>query len=158
MAGESEQRPFLDRIEVDSRTTLIVMRWMRFLAERAEPESLPDLFGYYSRIGWISEEVKDYLLAVADGTRPVEPLFDQDTAEKEVGDRSLVVVSKQGQQRSGKRKEPDAVDWRLDPNDHLKSWMFVMEIAGSTTDKNLWCELGHKLDRFESGVDEFCRI
>lgn len=158
MADESDRQAFLDRIDVDSRTNLTIMRWIRFLTERTEPEALSELFRYYNRIGWIGDEVEAYLVAVANGTKPSEQTFDQDEREKEVEDHELLVVKKRPQRKPKKDEDSEEVDWRLDPDDHIRSWMFIMEIAGVPADKNLWCDLGQRLDRFEGGLDEFCRI
>ena len=90
--------------------------------------------------------------------RPPEETYDQDEREKEVEDHELLVVKKRPQRKTKKSEDSDEADWRLDPDDHIRSWMFIMEIAGVPADKNLWCDLGLRLDRFEAGLDEFCRI
>jgi archaellum component FlaD/FlaE len=158
VSADDERRPVLESIEIDSRTNLLVMRWIRFLMDRVGPDSLPALFGYYREIGWIGEEVEEYLGIVSEGTRPseVEPGSERLIYEA-VGEDNILVSGKQTKQRSKKQRKPEG-EWKLTAEDHLTSWWFVLEISGVLIDKNLWHELGQRIDAFEQGFDEFCRI
>ena len=156
MSADDERRPVLESIDIDSRTNLLVMRWIRFLMDRVGPEFLPDLFEYYREIGWISEEVEEYLGTVSDGTKPseFEPGSERVIYEA-VGEDNILVGKQQTKQRP--KKKPSE-DWKLTAEEHLTSWWFVLEISGALIDKNLWHELGQRIDLFEQGFDEFCRI
>ncbi|UCE90755.1 MAG: hypothetical protein JSV90_04775 [Methanobacteriota archaeon] len=158
MDEEQERPPVVDTIDADSKTNMVVMRWIRFLLDRMEPDALPELFRYYARIGWISEDVEGYLVMVSEGTRPPEEEPEPELLYEEVRDQSLLVTKKEPKRKSKKGRRPADEGWKLTPEDHLKSWMFVLEIAGISTDRNLWCELGQKIDMFEDGLDEYCRI
>jgi flagellar protein FlaD len=155
---DNERPPALDRLEVDSRTNLITMRWIRFLIERTSQQAIPELFQYYYRIGWISEEVEEYLVTVAEGFKEPEPEDDVDMVYETVEDQNLLVTRPSAKKKPRKRKTDADEEWRLTPEDHLKSWMFVLEIAGVETDKNLWYELRQKIDFLEDGLDDYCRI
>ncbi|HIH00560.1 TPA: hypothetical protein HA259_00505 [Thermoplasmata archaeon] len=158
MDEEEDRPPVVETIEMDSKTNMVMMRWIKFLLDRMEPDSLPELFSYYARIGWISEEVESYLVMVSEGAKPPEEEPESELVYEEVQDQNLLVTRKETKKKSGKGRKPADDAWKLSPDDHLKSWMFVLEIAGIHTDRNLWCELGQKIDMFESGVDDYCRI
>ena len=154
---EEERPPVVESIEADSKTNMVVMRWIKFLLDRMDPEALPELFNYYSRIGWISEEVESYLVMVSEGTKPPEAEEETELVYEEVRDQNLLVTKRESKKKPRKGRKSDD-EWKLTPDDHLKSWMFVLEIAGIHTDRNLWCELGQKIDMFEGGMDDYCRI
>ncbi|MDH3365485.1 MAG: hypothetical protein OEM29_05735 [Thermoplasmata archaeon] len=156
--SDDERPPVLERLEVDSRTNLVTMRWIRFLMERTSPEALPELFQYYYRIGWISEEVEEYLVTVAEGFKEPEPEGEIGMLYEPIEDQNLLVTKPAAKKKPRKRKDESDDEWRLTPEDHLKSWMFVLEIAGVETDKNLWYELRQKIDFLEDGLDDYCRI
>lgn len=153
-----DRPPVVETIDTDSKTNMVVMRWIKFLLERMDPDALPELFHYYARIGWISEDVEGYLVMVSEGTRPPEDEPEPELVYEEVRDQSLLVTKRETKKKSRRGRKPADDDWKLSPDDHLKSWMFVLEIAGIRTDRNLWCELGQKIDMFESGLDDYCRI
>ncbi|UCE81043.1 MAG: hypothetical protein JSV94_00995 [Methanobacteriota archaeon] len=154
-----EQPPsVLERIVVDSRTNLVTMRWIGFLIDKAGLEALPELFRYYCSIGWISEEVEIHLSTVADGLKAPIHEDEPELVYEEIEDRNIL-VTKTGVKKKPKKGEVDSADdWRLTPEDHLKSWLFILEIAGIGTDKNLWYELRQKMDFLERGLDEYCQI
>ncbi|HUV61982.1 MAG TPA: FlaD/FlaE family flagellar protein [Thermoplasmata archaeon] len=156
--GDHERPPVLDRIDVDSRTNLIIMRWIRFLMEKTSLEAIPELFQYYYRIGWISEEVEEYLVTVSEGFRLPEPNDEEEMLYEAVEDQNLLVTKSSTKKKPMKRKAGPDEEWRLTSEDHLKSWLFVLEIAGFETDKNMWYELRQKIDFLEDGLDDYCRI
>ncbi len=156
--GDEERPPVLDRLEIDSRTNLITLRWIRFLIERTSMEAIPELFQYYYRIGWISEEVEEQLVTIAEGVKLPEPESDTEIVYEAVDDQNLLVTKPSAKKKPKRRKGDPTEEWRLAPEDHLKSWMFVLEIAGVETDKNLWYELRQKIDFLEDGLDDYCRI
>ena len=158
MDEEQGKPSVVETIDADSKTNMVVMRWIKFLLDRMEPDDLPDLFQYYARIGWISGEVEGYLVLVSEGTKAPEEEDEPELVYEEVRDQNLLVTKKETKKRPRKGRKSSDERWKLSPDDHLKSWMFVLEIAGIRTDRNLWCELGQKIDMFESGLDDYCRI
>ena len=149
--------PVLDRLTLDSRTNMVTMRWLSYLIDRTSLEALPELFRYYCSIGWISEEVEVQLSAIADGLRAPEPDEEAELIYEEVEDQNILVTKTDRRKKPRKRKEPSD-DWKMTPEDHLKSWLFVLEIAGIETDRNLWYELKQKIDFLEDGLNGYCRI
>lgn len=143
----------LESMTIDSRTTMVVMRWVRFLLGRVEHGDVPELFRYYNRIGWISEDLTEELTEIADGMKVREAL-DVSTSIAGAGDPSSKKASK-GQTRSAPASEGG---WRMDPEDHLRSWIFISELGGSEVDKNLWAGLGQRLESFELDLEEYYRV
>jgi flagellar protein FlaD len=156
---ESEKRiSVLENIEVDSRTNLIMMRWLSFLMDRLEQEAIPHLLDFYCRIGWMGEKAAKYLSEVADGTKPLPPI-EADLADARVLGEEAAHAGKRQLSRIRKGKqETEDVDWRLTPDDHMKSWMFIMEIAGLDVDKNIWVEAEQRMGRFERELAEYYRL
>jgi len=144
----------LENIEVDSRTNLVIMRWLSFLMDRLEQEAIPQLFDFYSRIGWIGDEAAEYLSMVAEGAKPPAPV-DSDLMDAQMLGEIPARASKRS--RKGKQETED-IDWRLTPDDHMKSWMFIMEIAGQDVDKNIWVEAEQRIGRFERELAEYYRL
>ena len=150
--------PVLERLAIDSRTNMVTMRWIGFLIDRTGLESLPELFRYYCSIGWISEEVEVHLSTIADGLKAPEFEEEPGLVYEEVEDQNILVTKTTPKKRPGRQKKASEEDWRMTPEDHIKSWLFLLEIAGIETDKNMWYELRRKVDQLESGLDEYCRI
>ncbi|OGS52615.1 MAG: hypothetical protein A3K75_01985 [Euryarchaeota archaeon RBG_13_61_15] len=154
---EEYRRAALEYMSVDFRTNLVVMRWLTFLLEKVKREALPDLFGYYERIGWMSERVKNMLVQVSEGAKPSErPPQEEIVIDEDVEDHSLLLSK---EPIKGSKKTPaEETGWQLTPEDHIKSWAFLMEIKGEPVDKNLWCDLETRIDSFEFSVEEYYRI
>jgi len=153
---EEYRRSALEYMGVDFRTNLVVMRWLTFLLEKVRREALPDLFGYYERIGWISERVKTMLVQMSEGARPSDRLPQEEIViDQDVEDHSLLLSK---EPVGGPRRPPEETGWQLTPEDHIKSWAFLMEIKGEPVDKNLWCDLETRIDSFEFSVEEYYRI
>lgn len=160
MRDDSYPTAVVEYITVDFRTNLVVMRWLTFLLEKVKREALPDLFGYYERIGWICEGVKAYLVQVSEGTKPSERLPDEEVVvDEDVVDHAIILSKEpvRGRKKGAEPEEP-VTGWQLTPEDHIKSWAFLMEIKGEPVDKNLWCDLETRLDSFEFNVEEYYRI
>lgn len=156
--AEEHRPPVLERLEVDSRTNMVTMRWIGFLIDKTSLGALPELFRYYCSIGWIGEEVEVHLSTIADGLKAPEPEDEPGLVYEEIEDQNILVTKTGVKKRPEKRKDASSDDWKMTPEDHLKSWLFVLEIAGIETDKNLWYELRQKTDFLESGLDDYCRI
>ena len=150
--------PVLERLTIDSRTNMATMRWIGFLIEQTSLEALPELFRYYCSIGWISEEVEVHLSMIAEGLKAPEPEEEPELIYEEVQDQNILVTKPVSKKRTKKRKDDSDDDWKMTPEDHIKSWLFVLEIAGIETDRNQWYELRRKIDILESGLDEYVRI
>ncbi len=156
-----ERYSALESFDIDSRTNMIIMRWMSFLMDRIDIEAIPRLFSFYSRIGWIGEDIAEYLASVSQGTKKAEPEMAEAILDDEIIDHNLVVTKK----RPGRKSSLDALalateekEWRLTPEDHMKSWMFVMELAGIDVDKNIWCEVQERIGRFETSLADYYRV
>ena len=104
----------LENIEVNSRTNLVIMRWLSFLMDRVEQDAIPLLFDFYSRIGWMGDEAAEYLSAVAEGAKLPTPA-DSDLMDVQMPDAAPTRTSKKS--RKG-RQETEDIDWRLTPDDH----------------------------------------
>jgi len=59
----------LERIPNDAVSTMIALKWLGFLIDRAGINNLENILEFYYTIGWISEEVLEIMLKYASGTR-----------------------------------------------------------------------------------------
>lgn len=60
----------LERLPDDTVSTMVALKWLSFLIDRAGLQNLENVLEFYYTIGWISEEVLETLLKYANGTRP----------------------------------------------------------------------------------------
>jgi flagellar protein FlaD len=152
----------LEYVTVDFRTNLVVMRWLAFLLQKMEREAVPKLFGYYQRIGWIGKGVEQKLSQIAEGTKTPAKGDDEEMLleEEEVEDHNLVLTKEPRGLPPPPKNPPGkpAVDWQLTPQDHIRSWAFIMEIKGEPVDKNLWWDLEQRIDTYEFNIEEYYRI
>ncbi|WP_175059414.1 FlaD/FlaE family flagellar protein [Thermococcus sp. 2319x1] len=66
----TKSRARLEKLPDDALSTMIALKWLGFLIERAGMQNLENVLEFYYTIGWISEEVLETLLKYANGTRP----------------------------------------------------------------------------------------
>ncbi|GAB6101339.1 hypothetical protein JCM16138_05620 [Thermococcus atlanticus] len=60
----------LEKIPQDMTSTMIALKWLGFLIDRAGMQNLENVLEFYYEIGWISEEVLNTMLKYANGTKP----------------------------------------------------------------------------------------
>lgn len=63
-------RARLERLPDDMMSTMIALKWLGFLIDKAGIQNLENVLEFYYRIGWISENVLNTLLTYANGTKP----------------------------------------------------------------------------------------
>ncbi len=152
---DEDREAALEVIPVDSRTNIIAMRWLSFLLDRVDPEAVPELFGFYRRIGWLGTQAAAYMSALAEGTKPEAPPEGEALMEEDIEDHNLLL--RRGAD-SGEETEEEEAEWRLTPEDHIKCWMFMMEIAGMDVDRNTWVEVDERISRFERRLADYYKV
>lgn len=120
------KKAVLSRLPSDYLSNVVVMRWVEFLLNRVVRDRLPLVLDYYKDIGWISEEVKSVIMAVARGEN-------QDFDAPEIEEESEFDLS---QIPMGKTDYKMIDDWRMTAEDHLRSLLFIHMMAGDRVDKN----------------------
>ncbi|USG99299.1 flagellar protein [Thermococcus argininiproducens] len=70
LISPTKMRARLEHLPNDTVSTMIALKWLGFLIERAGMLNLENVLEFYYTIGWISEEVLESLLKYANGTRP----------------------------------------------------------------------------------------
>lgn len=180
MTQVAEERPVLEHLSVDSRSNLILMRWLGFLLQRVPAEELPQLLDYYRRIGWISKDVKDKLVQIAEGIRTDkasgQPLGSMEEYElaMELAEHTLLIDKEQKTAKKGTAKEParrppaewPAADrraqagrgWQLTIEDHLRSWVFITELKGEEIDKNLWEQVDRRTREIQDDLRKYYEL
>jgi len=153
--GEKEEeeklrRPILTHIKKDYYTIVLLMRWIEFLFERVKRDRITLLLDYYVDIGWISKEVKSEIMAYARGEiQDVTKYFPEEEIEAEIETPAGTI--KAPKPKIYKQVE----DWRLSAEDHLKSLLFIMKIAGIEVNKDKLNSLEQEIEKFKKSLWEY---
>ncbi len=142
--------PILTHIRKDYYTIVLLMRWIEFLFEHVKRDKITLLLDYYVDIGWISKGVKSEIMAYARGeVQDVTRYFPEEEIEAEI------------ETPDGTIKTPTphiyrkVEDWRLSAEDHLKSLLFIMKIAGEEVNKDRLNSLEQEIEKFKKSLWEF---
>ena len=143
-------RPILTHIKKDYYTIVLLMRWIEFLFERVKRDRITLLLDYYVDIGWISKEVKSEIMAYARGEiQDVTKYFPEEEIEAEI-------ETPEGTLKTPRPKIYKKVeDWRLSAEDHLKSLLFIMKIAGIEVNKDKLNSLEQEIEKFKKSLWEY---
>ncbi len=143
-------RPILTHIKRDYYTIVLLMRWIEFLFERVKRDKITLLLDYYVDIGWISKEVKSEIMAYARGEiQDVTKYFPEEEIEAEIEIPEGTI--KAPRPKIYKKVE----DWRLSAEDHLKSLLFIMKIAGIEVNKDKLNSLEQEIEKFKKSLWEY---
>ena len=172
--------PRLVRIGADASCHLALMEWIKYLLERVNRAELPSVLSFYQRIGWISGEIKTDMLEIIRGIGAVagEPAATAPAAagpasastKDESGDiviaygkesaRDLKGASAKGKGPGQGARAPaapmQAATWRLSPDDHVASLMYIEWIrSGGDLDRDKLEEIRREVSRLRGGLDGF---
>jgi archaellum component FlaD/FlaE len=178
-AAPSLKVPRLAKIGSDASCHLALMEWIRFLLERVNRTEIPSVLSFYQRIGWISGEIKADVVEIIRGIGPVsgEPSAPAaaphggggaSAAKDASGDIVIAYGKEQARDLKGPAKgqgaaakggpkaaEPSAT-WRLTPDDHIGSLMYIEWIrSGGDLDRDKLEEIRREVSRLRSGLDGF---
>jgi flagellar protein FlaD len=159
----------LTQIGSDSMCLIALMRWIEFMLTRVKREQVPSLLGFYVRIGWISDGIKQHVMDVIRGIRfgPGAPVggatgrtYGSYEAPKDKEGDVVMAYSKEAVTDAGapepkKTAVPPGDDWKLAPEDHLKTLIFIEKIRGTEVDKNKLEELERDVLNLRKGLDGF---
>jgi len=160
----------LTQIGSDSMCLIALMRWIEFMLGRVKREQVPSLLGFYVRIGWISDGIKQHVMDVIRGIRfgPGAPVggatgrtYGTYEAPKDREGDVVMAYSKEAVGEAaapGEPKKPPVPpgdDWKLGPEDHLKTLIFIEKIRGSEVDKSKLEELERDVLNLRKGLDGF---
>jgi len=143
-------KPLLTYIKKDYYTVVLLMRWIEFLFEHVKRDKITLLLDYYVDIGWISKEVKSEIMAYARGeVQDVTKYFPDEEIEAEI-------ETPEGTIKAPEPKVYKKVDdWRLSAEDHLKSLLFIMKIAGIEVNKDRLNSLEQEIEKFKKSLWEY---
>ena len=169
--------PRLAKIGSDASCHLALMEWIRFLLERVNRVEIPSALSFYQRIGWISGEIKADMLEIIRGIGAVQgepapsgggaPGGGGSSAKDASGD-IVIAYGKEGARdlkgpkgQAGGAKAPSkgaepSTSWRLTPDDHIGSLMYIEWIrSGGDLDRDKLEEIRREVSRLRSGLDGF---
>lgn len=101
------QKPYLDDLPPGYIVDLVVMEWLEFLVEEFGSEDAVRTIAYYEDIDWISEPVKEQLLAFTRGIADVTDV------------------------------EADATPSTLGVDDHIRSLSFMSQLTGDAIEQKV---------------------
>ncbi|HDD59331.1 MAG: hypothetical protein DRN35_00200 [Thermoplasmata archaeon] len=145
MSRVRQGKPILERLPMDYRTMILVFRWIEFLFERVTREKIGMLLEYYKDVGWISDEVKSKVMAFARGE--VQDPTKYEPAEGEPGPELF--------DKGGPPMYKRVSDWRLSADDHLKSLLFILKIAGTDVNKDIFNAIEQEIKTFKQNLEEY---
>lgn len=178
-AKPSLKTPRLVKIGADASCHLALMEWIRFLLERVNRVEIPSVLSFYQRIGWISGEIKADMLEIIRGIgavagEPAAPaaLPQGGPSAASAKDASGDIVIAYGKEQARELKGPAkgqaapkgapsvksdlAATWRLTPDDHIGSLMYIEWIrSGGDLDRDKLEEIRREVSRLRSGLDGF---
>jgi archaellum component FlaD/FlaE len=151
-SAPQEGVPILTRIPKDYLTLTLVMRWIEFLFERITRDKISLALDYYVEIGWISEDVKHEIMSIARGEM-------QDVTKYMAHEEAATAEEALGEEVGSVEAAPTVYkkieDWRLAADDHLKSLLFICNIAGIKVDKDKLNSLELMIQRFKENLENF---
>ncbi len=100
---------------------LILLEWLNFLFSKNDMESFIETLSYYVDLGWIQREVRSYLISYARGL--MKKNSNGSLTEVQMGDKKYKI----GQKPEGEKSSAPGPD-EIDPNDHIKSLVYILEI------------------------------
>lgn len=147
-----EGSPILTHIRKDYLTLTLVMRWIEFLFERITRGKISLALDYYVEVGWISEDVKHEIMSIARGEM-------QDVTKYMAHEEAATAEETLGEEVGAIEAAPAIYkkieDWRLTADDHLKSLLFICNIAGVKVDKDKLNSLELMIQRFKESLENF---
>ncbi len=178
-AKPSLKTPRLVKIGADASCHLALMEWIRFLLERVNRVEIPSVLSFYQRIGWISGEIKADMQEIIRGVgafagEPGAPAAvagggpSAASAKDASGDIVIAYGKEQARELKGpakgqaapkgapSAKSELAATWRLTPDDHIGSLMYIEWIrSGGDLDRDKLEEIRREVSRLRSGLDGF---
>lgn len=179
-AAPSLKVPRLAKIGSDASCHLALMEWIRFLLERVNRTEIPSALSFYQRIGWISGEIKADIIEIIRGIGPVagEPApgapsggshAAPGTSAKDASGDIVIAYGKEqardlkgpakgqaGAAKAAKGSAEPSTSWRLTPDDHIGSLMYIEWIrSGGDLDRDKLEEIRREVSRLRSGLDGF---
>jgi len=147
-----EGSPILIHIRKDYLTLTLVMRWIEFLFERITRGKISLALDYYVDVGWISEDVKHEIMSIARGEMQDVTKY---MAHEEAATAEETIGEEVGAIEAAPAVYKKIEDWRLTADDHLKSLLFICNIAGVKVDKDKLNSLELMIQRFKESLENF---
>jgi len=169
MPARPQRMARLSQIGSDSMCLIALMRWIEFMLGRTKREQIPSLLGFYVRIGWITDGIKQHVMDVIRGIRfgPGAPVggatgrtYGAYEAPKDKEGDVVMAYSKEAVTEVAAPEPRKAAmspgdDWKLAPEDHLKTLIFIEKIRGTEVDKSKLEELERDVLNLRKGLDGF---
>ncbi|MCK5659732.1 MAG: flagella protein [Methanosarcinales archaeon] len=114
----------LKKLDNNPMTAIVLLNWIEFLMERVGRNNLMEALDYYIDIGWISEDVRNEILAYARG---IDYYVEKPT-------------------------------WRLLPEDHTKSLIFIERLMGRKIDRTQLNTVEREMSKVKHSMEELYGI
>ncbi len=124
VAGNEPSKIRLEKLDNDPMTAIVLLNWIEFLMERVGRNNLMEALDYYIDIGWISEDVRNEILAYARG---IDYYVEKPT-------------------------------WRLLPEDHTKSLIFIERLMGRKIDRTQLNTVEREMSKVKHSMEELYGI
>jgi len=117
----------LTEIPNDPESIIILMKWLQYLVDRCGHTHLTDILDYYVDIGWITDDVKIYLLDYSQG------------------------LTEENEKNELKNKQFS----NLPAKDHIQSLMYIQKLKGINFDRHFLDRIDGELTRISKKLDNY---
>jgi flagellar protein FlaD len=148
-----------------------LLKWIEFILDSVPRREVPNLLAFYVKIGWISTGIKGEVIDIIRGVSG-EETEEADKAKKTTAKAAGKPKDKDGDVvmtydkedlhelartdvRRGGKEGPKYDNWRMSPEDHLKSLILIERIRGAQLDKEALEELERDISMLKEGLDDF---
>jgi len=153
----------LTQIGSDPTCLIALVRWIEFLLSRIKRDQVKSLLSFYVRIGWISEGIRDHVIDVIRGIKPMPTGAKAVTTTVEAPkDKEGDVVMSYGKERvqetslaGAGTKQPLQDDWRMTIEDHMRSLIFIERVRGTEVNKDKLEDLERDVENMRKGLESF---
>jgi len=165
--GVPGERPLrvarLTQIGSDPTCLIALVRWIEFLLTRVKRDQVKSLLSFYVRIGWVSEGIRDHIIDVIRGIKPMPTGAKVVTTTVEAPkDKEGDVVMSYGKERvqetslaGAAQKQPLLDDWRMSIEDHMRSLIFIERVRGTEVNKDKLEDLERDVENMRKGLESF---
>ncbi|MEW5759950.1 MAG: FlaD/FlaE family flagellar protein [Candidatus Thermoplasmatota archaeon] len=147
--------PRLTTIGADSMCHIALLRWIEFMLSKVKREHITSLLLFYVKVGWISDGIRRYVIDIIRGIRPELMPEPSIAAAKEKEGDVLMAYDKEKMHEAKEAKKAFEEEWKLTPEDHLKTLIFIEKIRGTDIDKDKLEELERDVLRLKRGLEGF---
>ncbi len=108
------------------KNELVLLEWLDFLFKNNDMQDFIEVLSYYVDLGWISSNVRNYLISYARGIIKNEK-GDKTFSEVQMGTKKYKLNKNKSQKNSEKNRKNSQIG-KTKPQHHIQSLIYILEI------------------------------